>query len=803
MGDGPVRTARWHAPLRVDTGAPEIAIDGPPEGVCAGSDADDVTVRVRDAWDPAPRIERTHTSASAATCARAVTVTATDACGHVARATRRWYVPTAPETVVDAPRGLVASGSVSWSYADSAACRAGDWARIRRAGGPDTPYANGELLVSPGEHAVEVTTLDCAGGAHVERRFVRINTAPSGRIDGPAVVGEGELARFAPADVRAPEADDAVEGYEWDLDGDGVFDLGMGDPQAVEVTPRDDGVARVGLRIGDRLGASAVISHVYEVRDATPIAVVYAPTEAREGDVWVLSAAESRPGRVGEPIEGYIWALDGTAIDGPRTIVRPASDPRLEVRLPRDGSATVALIALDEDGPSAPVNAQVRVADVDPRVRTVTVLGDVRESLPTRVRIDAIAGAEVEPVASLRVAFGDGHSTTISAAIDEVVHTWSTAGSYTLSIEVFDADSVHRVTMPVRVREHTLAELATLAEMRAPTNEDVARAAARARWGEAHRLRGNTLMALGDIVDAQAMQTMAGALADDTGWLIVRQVHREVSRAHEAATPGHPSLDLAAERLSRVTETVMDPNFADALAGGRAPWSGTDAMAELWRVWFDLEDARLPCRAVALEALRIPEGPEPFDARAAVANRRLDEALTLARFEVQLYLAAGPDAPGYASAFEALAELGLARELAALGVGRECDDRRCATDEEVLDLQLGLRLTSLRLADAHAEGADMRAVQSCLADAARLRADLSTLRVEGVCPRTPIAAHTRRALDRGTRLLAEDRLAAMAYYRSGEVGCAMHGAYQRCLHAALPAINPPRVAPDDCASSGL
>lgn len=144
------------------------------------------------------------------------------------------------------------------------------------------------------------------------------------------------------------DADGTVVRHEWDLDGDGTYevDSGAGSTATTSFPAPVSGVAR--LRVTDDAGAQTVTSAPVEVVNALPVAALTAtPNPVTAGTPVALDASGSvdPDGWVGR----YEWDLDGTGgfeVDG-------GGAPKVTMTYPSPAALTVRVRVTDNDGGQA------------------------------------------------------------------------------------------------------------------------------------------------------------------------------------------------------------------------------------------------------------------------------------------------------------------------------------------------------------------------------------------------------------------------------------------------------------------
>jgi len=205
------------------------------------------------------------------------------------------------------------------------------------------------------------------------------NYLPEAAFDAPESVDEG-TAFMLDASASA-SLNGAISLYEWDLDGDGVYELSGPD---ATLTHRfmDDGVYNVVLAVTDEAGFGSVYD--------TPITVLNTPPYDLSID------------RIGEPVEGTELAFTGSALDlGDDQLTygwdfgdgATAEGAEASHAYAAEGTYTVTLTVTDDDGASATSETDIPILVSAPAIEPLRISG-----IDTRLTVD-------EPVEGDDVAF--------------------------------------------------------------------------------------------------------------------------------------------------------------------------------------------------------------------------------------------------------------------------------------------------------------------------------------------------------------------------------------------------------------
>jgi PKD repeat protein len=199
------------------------------------------------------------------------------------------------------------------------------------------------------------------GKTSVARKAIVVhdNQSPVAALELPAEARVGEKVRADASGSRDP--DGKIEHYEWDLDGDGVWEE---DDEHRSITFRRPGVHTVSLRVIDDRGAMNEIVKTVRVTARPPVAKASAPSRVAVGREVTLDASRSSsPEGAGLT---YQWLVDGATVEGRYAGWRFATPGTREVRL----------VVVDEWGARAETAVKVDVVNEAP---------DARVGLPSRV----------------------------------------------------------------------------------------------------------------------------------------------------------------------------------------------------------------------------------------------------------------------------------------------------------------------------------------------------------------------------------------------------------------------------------
>ncbi len=175
--------------------------------------------------------------------------------------------------------------------------------------------------------------------------------------NGPVLEGEEVVIDVAASD---PGAADTLT-YSFDFDNDGSFEDDIVDQEDrfAGTVFHQQGMHTVGVRVRDDDGGFAVDASVVEVLNADPVAEIFAPEFADEGQTFEVSVVASDPG---DDRLVYDWDLTG---DGLYDLVG-VPDAVQETSFADDGDHVIRCRVSDGDGGEVVVEATVRVRNVRP-----------------------------------------------------------------------------------------------------------------------------------------------------------------------------------------------------------------------------------------------------------------------------------------------------------------------------------------------------------------------------------------------------------------------------------------------------
>jgi len=307
-------------------------------------------------------------------------------------------------------------------------------------GGPEAVYSGPFVVDTEGTHTVSFWSIDELGvyGAPQTVTFdIVLNQPPVADAGGPYSVAEGSSVTLDAAGSSDP--DDNIASYDWDLNGDGVFDDASG--VSVSYAGVDDGVYPVSVKVTDLGGEFDTATASVTVTNVAPAVTVSVPSVVSEGDTAVMSGTYSDPGVLDTHTAAIDWG-DGTVED----LGSVASPIDRSHRYLDDGTYPAALSVTDDDGGVGADSGTITVENVAPVLGAVSGPSDPVE-IGTSIGVSVpFTDAGVLDTHTAVVDWGDGTSSsgivtedhgtgTVSAA-----HSYGAPGVYTATVTVDDGD---------------------------------------------------------------------------------------------------------------------------------------------------------------------------------------------------------------------------------------------------------------------------------------------------------------------------------------------------------------------------
>ena len=292
------------------------------------------------------------------------------------------------------------------------------------------------VFTEPGAKHILVTgtDVDLTSGS-VDFRALITNVAPKADAGTPPLAKEGIPIALSAAGSFEPGGD--IVSYEWDFDGDGMYDVETSKVE-IQYAWEKPGTYSVGLRVTDEDGSFGLDRVPVQVEDVLPVAALEV-TVNPEDEMSVLDASGSYDAG---GLSGYVWAIVATNFNYTTTTEGPvlmfAFDRRVEY--------TITLAVLDDDtagGTTSQVRVVVDMRQIKTNPPTVSWTLPVSPAEGEMATFTATAqdpfptGPGLQQVFLFEWEFGDGARDTGAT----VVHSFAAKETdYVVQLTVTDED---------------------------------------------------------------------------------------------------------------------------------------------------------------------------------------------------------------------------------------------------------------------------------------------------------------------------------------------------------------------------
>ena len=270
-----------------------------------------------------------------------------------------------------------------------------------------------------GSYTITLTVTDDDGATAISTLDVTVNNVASviEEIIGDTDVNEGEEVTYS---AIASDPGDDILTYSWDF-GDEVTAIG----ENVTHTFADNGNYTITLTVTDDDGASTTQTLDVTVNNLAPVIdAIVGDTNVNEGQEISYSAIASD---AGNDTLTYSWDFgDGTTAEG-KDVTHIFTD---------NGEYTITLIVTDSDGASTTQTLDVTVNNIAPTI--TEIIGETNINEGQEVTYSAIASDPGNDLLIYDWDFGDG----TTAIGENVTHTFTDNGNYTITLTVTDDDGV-------------------------------------------------------------------------------------------------------------------------------------------------------------------------------------------------------------------------------------------------------------------------------------------------------------------------------------------------------------------------
>jgi PKD repeat protein len=301
-----------------------------------------------------------------------------------------------------------------------------------------------------GVYNVWLRVTDPGGLTSLARTTVVVNTPPFGGLEASPLSGPGPLSVTFDASTSL-DLDGTIVKYEWDFDGDGVYDQNTGTVPHVTKTLYKIGKQHVVVRLTDNLGATATATVEINVltpkNNLTPLAsLAVAPNSGNKPLTVTLTATGSDPDPDGK-VDHYDWDFDGDGIVDDQTDVLNAA---VQHTYNDYGLYHATVWVVDNAGSETPATADVKVWDGTNQPPTAAFTVNPSGGPPnTPLSFSAASSSDPEgPLAMYEWDFdGDGTFDVSgpAATARDVQRTYAIKGTYNVILRVTDAGGSHSI----------------------------------------------------------------------------------------------------------------------------------------------------------------------------------------------------------------------------------------------------------------------------------------------------------------------------------------------------------------------
>ncbi len=772
------------------------------------------------------------------------------------------------------------SARFTWTAEGPEACISAVTAEVNSEGSGTWVYQEGSRIVDPGAATLTVSVRDCSNQTFLSQRSFRVNAPPISRPQPPGhpnsvpltliptyEVTEGTPLLLEGTSSAPPEEDDQIVAYRWDFNSDGNIDS---NGAVVNADTSEDGSFLGVMEVEDRFGATHRQDYEVIINDVNPVAVVGGPYQGLQGQEISFDGSNSHEANPADPLSTlanrpaltWDWG-DGSSDSGSFADLAQTTHV-----YEHDGLYQVRLVVRDEDSEMM-ASARVSVGDVRPEIVSVTLPNAPYELQDLEFIVEARALASADQIIAYEWDFtGDGQFEAFPSATAN--YRYLEAGSYNLTLRVKDQDSMSEQQFTLEVRSITLADLlrevdSEITDLLAQNNVSTAIVNAlapqgqtpssewanRGLWAEAQRdaalqgnidpdalalhadisgaysmnermaslYRGNTLLALDELLFRLNRAQIAGARFGALMWKISRQILRETEQVFATATtaasdayfndlsaypPAEDSRLLGAQEMLNFSRQMFENvDFFDRVTT-RDGYLARDLHAALIEAHFLSRDVTDIAHQAEEFTLSSTGDPVAKVAEGNLVNQDLIRSLKQLQSELSAYAATQGgqglnSSPGLAAVNNAIASVDQIMTWVIQPIGIRCfqadpehPDCQFIDDQDSLSLQLALMDLIGNLFAAADEGVYVRNAQQMLTLAVKFRVEVALLRVESLCGANNPYPLSARAQQGVLLNLLDDgqRDAALLYYIAPERRCLVYEQYNECV---IPALNQQRV----------
>ena len=281
-----------------------------------------------------------------------------------------------------------------------------------------------------GTYTASVRVTDDSGVSDTASATVTIsNQAPTAEAGGPYVGGQGvpvAVFAFGSSDPEGP-----LVQYEWDCDGDGVYEISTTSESGTTCTFGGPGTYTVTLRVTDGSGVTDTDTATITIGNQAPIANAGGPYSS------LLGAAVSVDGSGSTDLDGSLtdYAWDCDASDGV-SLVSTGTTAGTTCSYGAVGTFTVTLQVTDDDGATDTTTTSVVVTNGAP---VAVAGGPYTGNKGTAIPVDGTASSDADGTIVDYAWDCDGDGTAdVSNATGLATCTFAAIGTYTITLVVTD-----------------------------------------------------------------------------------------------------------------------------------------------------------------------------------------------------------------------------------------------------------------------------------------------------------------------------------------------------------------------------
>ena len=368
--------------------------------------------------------------------AYAVTVSATDKDVGVGSALRTVTIANVAPTITLGGTGFATEGSgytLVLSATDPGTDTISQWLVDWGDGQNSTVAGNlttaNHVYGDNGIYAIAVRCVDEDGTWGPTTQVVSVaNVAPILSLSGPASSTEGASYSVS-FDATDPGTDTVTQ---WLIDwGDGQTDGLAGTATSASHIFTDNGTYTIRLRASDEDGTWGPATRVVNVANVAPTLALLGPASLNEGSSYAFGFSATDPGA--DTVAQWLVDWGDGQTDSFAGTATSASHAFAD-----NGSYTIRLRTVDEDGTWGPAMLNVAVANVPP---TLSVSGPatINEG-STYTATFGHSDPGDDAVSQWLIDWGDGRTSAFAGSVNSATHTYADNGVYTIALRATDED---------------------------------------------------------------------------------------------------------------------------------------------------------------------------------------------------------------------------------------------------------------------------------------------------------------------------------------------------------------------------